>query len=88
MKTLGDLLPKKQAELLTDHVRNMTREDLEEQSANHHKSSLSHHDVSSLRRLAIARINAGQTIYTFSKHSFDKKSNKEQDPSTCTCFGF
>ena len=88
MDTLGDLLPEKQASLLTEKVRNMTKEDIERESANHEKSDLSYHDLASLRSLAVARINGGMTIFTYSDHSFDKKSGKEQDPSTCSCFIF
>ncbi len=88
MDTLGDLLPRKQAGLLTNKVRQMTKEDLEQESANHEKSDLSYHDIASLRRLAVERLNHGMTIFTYSNHSFDKKSGKEQDPSTCSCFIF
>lgn len=86
MKTLGELLPKKQAALLTDSVKAMTKKDIEKESANHTRSNLSYFDVASLKNLAITRINAGQTIYTYSNHTFDKQSEKEQDPSTCSCF--
>lgn len=86
MKTLGELLPKKQVSLLTDSVKGMTKNDIERESANHKRSNLSYHDVASLRNLALARINAGQTIFTYSSHTFDRQSEKEQDPSTCSCF--
>jgi hypothetical protein len=86
MKTLGELLPKKQADMLTNRVKKMTKADIEEQAALHKRSDLSYYDITSLKHLAVHRINSGDTIYTYSSQSFIKKGNGKQDPSTCSCF--
>lgn len=84
MDTLGSLLPKKQAKMLTKKVRRMTKEELEAQSHAHPKSDLSYKDLNGLRNVAIQRINSGDTIFTYSNHDFSKKD--PQDPSTCSTF--
>ena len=64
METLGDLLPTKQAKMLTEKVRNMTREQLEHEAISHPKSHLSYKDLDGLRSVAIERINSGVTSLT------------------------
>lgn len=82
MKTLGSLLPKKQAKLLTKKVRGLSREKLEEEMKDHPKSDLSYKDISGLKKLAVMRINKGLPMYTFEKHNFHE-GDDEQEPSTC-----
>ena len=82
MKTLGDLLPKKQAGLLTKKVAGMTKKQLEKEVATHPKSDLSYKDIKGLRKLAVTRINKGLPIYTFENHSFHEGDSK-QEPNTC-----
>ena len=84
--TLGSLLPKKQADMLTDKAKRMTKNDLERQAMLHPKSDLSYQDIDSLRNVAVARINNGDTVYTYGTHSFHSKHKSAQDPSTCSCF--
>lgn len=85
MKTLGSLLPEKQANLLTKKVKAFTKEDLEKEINMHPKSDLSHKDLDGLKKLAVMRINAGDTMYTWDKHDFHE-GDEEQEPSTCICF--
>jgi len=86
MKTLGDLLPKKQAALLTDKVKQLTKAEIEKQARMGKHSDLSYFDIKSLRYLMVTRINDGLTILTYDKQSFKKEGNDGQDPSTCSCF--
>ncbi len=85
METLGDLLPKKQAKMLTDKVRSMTKKDLEREANSHPRSNLSYHDIDGLRSVALHRINKGDTVFTFENHNFNSKDKDAQDPSTCSC---
>ncbi len=82
MKTLGALLPKKQAKLLTPKVRRMSRSKLEKEIASHPKSDLSYKDLAGLKKLAVNRINNGLSMYTWDKHNFHP-GDDEQEPSTC-----
>jgi len=84
MKTIGELLPKKQSKLLTKKVANMTRKELEKEVNDHPKSDLSYKDIKSLRKLAVMRVNKGLSMYTFEKHDFHE-GDDEQDPNTCFC---
>ncbi len=84
MKTLGEMLPKKQSGLLTKKVANMTRKQLEKEVNSHPKSDLSYKDIKGLKKLAVMRINKGLSMYTFENHDFHEGDSK-QDPSTCFC---
>ena len=85
MDKLGCLLPKKQAALLTDKVRNYTKEELEEQINSHPKSDLSYQDLKGLKELAVRRINKGQSMYTWERYNC-RTGDSKQGASTCICF--
>ncbi len=82
MSTLGELLPKNQARLLTDKAKKFTKAQLEKEFKAHPRSSLSFHDIEGLMAVAIKRINSGDTVFTWTSHSF---KHNPQDPSTCSC---
>lgn len=84
--TLGSLLPSHQAKLLTPKVKKMTKRQLESAINKHPHPSLSHKDIASLRKVAIERINGGQSAYTWSSHNFTAHEVDPQDPSTCSTF--
>jgi len=86
MKTIGSTLPKKQADMLSDKVKNMTKEELERQALIHPKSNLSYQDIKGLRNVMLERINDGDTVLTYDNHSFHIGHKDPQDPSTCSCF--
>jgi hypothetical protein len=82
MSTLGKLLPKSQAKLLTQKAKNLTKAQLEKEMKAHPRSNLSFHDMEGLKAVAIKRMNGGQTVFTFKSHNF---KHDPQDPSTCSC---
>lgn len=85
MEKLGCLLPKRQANLLTDKVKNYTQKELEKQINAHPKSDLSYKDLAGLKELVVRRINKGQSMYTWEKYNF-RTGNSKQGASTCICF--
>lgn len=86
MATLGDLLPKHQAALISQAVADLSQEDLEASINNAADSHLTVKELASLRKLALTRVNAGETPYTWSKHNFSTDDVSDQDPSTCSCW--
>ena len=85
-ETLGDLLPPEQSSMLTERAKKMTKEELE-QAINHHPDiGMYFEDMSSLRKLAITRVNIGETPFTWSEHNFSSADKDPQYPSTCDCF--
>lgn len=84
--TIGSLLPASQAKLLTPKMRKMTKSQLEAAVNKHPNHSLTHKDVASLRKLAIERVNNGQSIMTWTSHNLTAHEVNPQDPSTCFCF--
>jgi hypothetical protein len=84
--TLGSLLPSSQAKLLTASTKKLTKQKLETALNKHPHKDLSHKDMSGLRKLAISRINEGQSAFTWSGHNFTDHEVSQQDPSTCICF--
>ena len=85
--TLGSLLPSGQAKLLTAAAKKLTKSQLETVLNQHPHKSVSHKDLASLRKVAVSRINGGQSAFTWSSHSFkEDKEVGQQDPSTCICF--
>jgi uncharacterized protein YaaW (UPF0174 family) len=84
--TLGSLLPASQAKLLTPVVRKMTKAQFERTVNAHPQHKLTAKDISGLRKLAITRINGGQSAYTWSSHNFKHHDESRQDPATCSTF--
>jgi hypothetical protein len=82
MKTIGELLPKEQANLLTPKVKGMTKAQLEKELKTHPRSDLSFKDYERLMAVVTKRVNSGQTVLTYSSHNF---KHNPQDPSTCSC---
>ena len=83
--TLGSLLPPSQAKLLTAAAKGLTKKQLEAALNKHPKSTLSHKDLGSIRKLMIARINGGQSAFTWSSHNLSDRDKDPQEPSTCVC---
>ena len=84
--TLGSLLPSSQAKLLTPKAKALTKQKLEAVLNKHPHRDLTHKDIAGLRKVAISRINGGQSAFTWTTHSFTDHEVKHQDPSTCICF--
>lgn len=84
-QTIGALLPASQAKLLTPKMRKMTKSQIEKAVNQHPNHTLDHKDVASLRKLAIERINNGQSVMTWSSHKLTAHEVNPQDPSTCFC---
>lgn len=85
VQTIGSLLPASQAKLLTAKMRKMTKSQLEIAINKHPNPALTQSDIASLRKLAIERINNGQSIMTWTSHSLTAHKVNPQDPSTCFC---
>ena len=83
---LGDLLAKEQSKMLTSKARNMTKADVDAMINRKGKAKVSKKDKASLRKLAINRINSGQTLLTFSHHALESHEGTKQDPNTCSTF--
>ena len=84
-KTLGELLPGNQAELLTENAKKLTKSELEESLNRHPDTGLYFEDLSSLRKLATRRINKGETPFSWSSHDFKDEDKEHDHPSTCIC---
>lgn len=84
--TLGSLLPTSQSKLLTAKAKKLTKQQLETALNKHPHKNLTSKDMASLRKLAINRINGGQSAFTWSGHNFTDHEVGHQDPSTCICF--
>ncbi len=85
MSTLGELLPTEHASLLTDTAKNLTKDGLETAVNTHPNSSMTEEDMGSIRKVAITRINGGQTPFTYTSHNFTADEGDPQDPNTCSC---
>ena len=84
--TLGELLPKSQHSLISSTVASLTKDELENAINDVAGSDLTVKELASLRRLALARVNAGETPYTWSTHNFNTDDVGDQDPNTCSCW--
>ena len=86
MDTLGDKLSDSQKKLINSTVQKLTQKDLENAINNVGDADLTVKELASLRKLALIRVNGGETPYTWSQHNFTTDDVSDQDPSTCSCW--